>query len=403
MRGLAVLVALSLCGCSPAPSTPAPAVVRPGVEMLLESPPAVLRGKRIGLITNATGVDRRGRSTIDLLAASPDFHLVALFGPEHGIRGAAAPGETVASGRDEKTGLPIYSLYGATRKPTPGMLRDVDALVYDIQDVGVRQYTYVSTLGLAMQAAAEKGIPFVVLDRPDPITGRIVGGNILDPKFGSFVGLYPIASRYGMTVGELARFYNREFGIHAQLTVVRMEGWKRGMWYDETGLPWVNPSPNIRRLEAAIDYPGTVFLEGTNLSEGRGTEFPFEQTGAPWLDAGAVAREMNAMRLPGIRFEAVRFSVDSAAAKYPGQTLPGVRFVITDRDVYRPIPTTLRLIDAIRRRHPDHFRWSGTLDRLAGTDRLTKAIEAGTLPRLFAEWDREAARFRRMRAADLLY
>jgi uncharacterized protein YbbC (DUF1343 family) len=403
MRGLAVLVALSLCGCSSAPPAPAPAVVRPGIEVLLESPPAVLRGKRIGLITNATGVDRRGRSTIDLLAASPDFRLVALFGPEHGIRGAAAPGETVASGRDEKTGLPIYSLYGATRKPTPGMLRDVDALVYDIQDVGVRQYTYVSTLGLAMQAAAEKGIPFVVLDRPDPVTGRIVGGNILDPKFGSFVGLYPIASRYGMTVGELARFYNREFGIHAQLTVVRMEGWKRGMWYDETGLPWVNPSPNIRRLEAAIDYPGTVFLEGTYLSEGRGTVFPFEQTGAPWLDAEAVAREMNAMGLPGIRFDAVRFAVDSAAAKYPGQTLPGVRFVITDREVYRPIPTTLRLIDAVRRRHPDHFRWSGTLDRLAGTDRLTKAIEAGTLPQLLAEWDRDAARFRGMRAADLRY
>jgi uncharacterized protein YbbC (DUF1343 family) len=206
-----------------------------------------------------------------------------------------------------------------------------------------------------------------------------------------------------MTVGELARLYNEEFGIHAQLTVVRMEGWKRGMWFDQTGLPWVDPSPNIRRLEAAIDYPGTVFLEGTNLSEGRGTDLPFEQTGAPWLDAEAVAREMNAMRLAGIRFEPVRFTVDSAAAKYPGDTLPGIRFVVTDREVYRPIRATLLLIDAIRRRHPEHFRWSGTLDRLAGTDRLRKAIEAGTLPQLLAAWERDAARFQQRRAAYLLY
>jgi uncharacterized protein YbbC (DUF1343 family) len=407
------MLLLLLAGCAPARATPPAAAsaarptpagaVKPGVEVLLDSVPAVLRGKRVGLITNHTGRDRAGRSTIDLLAASTELRLVALFAPEHGIRGAAAPGETVESGRDGKTGLPVHSLYGATREPTPEMLEGIDVLVYDIQDVGARQYTYISTLGLGMRAAARKGIPFVVLDRPNPVTGTLVEGGVLDPAFSTFVGLYPIASRHGLTVGELARLYDGEFGIGADLTVVRMEGWRRDEWYDETGLPWVDPSPNIRRLEAAIHYPGTVYLEGTNLSEGRGTEAPFEQTGAPWLDAVAVAREMNALRLPGVRFDPVRFTVDSAAAKYPGQTIPGLRLVVTDRESYRPIRSTLLLIDAVRRRHPDEFRWSGTLDRLAGTDRLRKAIEGGTLRQLLEEWDRQAEVFRRTREAYLLY
>jgi uncharacterized protein YbbC (DUF1343 family) len=406
MRAIWILLGL-LPGCASAPApAPAPqtgAGVRPGIEVLLDSVPAVLRGKRVGLITNHTGRDRAGRSSIDLLAASPDLELVALFGPEHGIRGAAAPGEQVESGRDAKTGLPVYSLYGATRKPTPEMLRDVEVLVYDIQDVGARQYTYISTLGLAMEAAAAKGIPFVVLDRPNPVTGRIVEGNVLDPAFRSFVGQYPIASRHGLTVGELARLYDGEFHLGADLTVIPVEGWTRDGWYDGTGLPWVDPSPNIRRLEAAIHYPGTVFLEGTDLSEGRGTAAPFEQTGAPWLDAGGVAREMNAMGLPGIRYDPVRFTVDSAAAKYPGETLPGIRFVVTDRESYRPIRSTLLLIDAVRRRHPERFRWTGSIDRLAGTDRLRAAIDGGTLPRLLEEWDRQAEEFRRVRERYLLY
>jgi uncharacterized protein YbbC (DUF1343 family) len=402
MRATWILLAL-LPGCASAPAPLPGAGVRPGIEVLLDSVPAVLRGKRVGLITNHTGRDRAGRSSIDLLAASPDLELVALFGPQHGIRGAAAPGEHVGSGRDAKTGLPVYSLYGATRKPTPEMLRDVEVLVYDIQDVGARQYTYISTLGLAMEAAAERGIPFVVLDRPNPVTGRIVEGNVLDPAFRSFVGQYPIASRHGLTVGELARLYDGEFHLGADLTVVPVEGWTREMWYDETGLPWVDPSPNIRRLEAAAHYPGTVFLEGTNLSEGRGTETPFEQTGAPWLDAEGVAREMNAMGLPGVRYEPVRFTVDSAAAKYPGETLPGIRFVITDRESYRPIRSTLLLIDAVRRRHPEEFRWTGSIDRLAGTDRLRAAIDGGTLPQLLEEWNRQAEGFRRVRERYLLY
>src|SRR5438874_1877077 len=238
-RTAALLVAATLaCASSPA--------VRPGVEVFAEHPPARVLGKRVGLITNQSGVDRHGRSTIDLLRAMRELTLVALYSPEHGIRGVA---ETrVASTVDEKTGLPIHSLYGDTDKPTPQMLEGIDVLVYDIQDLGVRQYTFESTLALAMQAAAEKRIPIVVLDRPNPVTGTILEGNILEPAYESFVGIYPVLSRHGMTLGELARMYNAEQRIGADLTVVPVEGWRRDMWWDETGLPWVNPSPNIRRL-----------------------------------------------------------------------------------------------------------------------------------------------------------
>ena len=407
-----VLTVLIACVPAPAPSrepmrvaTPPPnaAIVRPGVEVLLADVPPVLRGKRVGLITNHTGIDRAGRSTIDRLVSAPELRLVALYSPEHGIRGTAAPGEKVASATDDRTGLPIHSLYGETRKPTTAMLREVDALLFDIQDIGARPYTYVYTMALAMQAAAERRIPVVVLDRPNPIGGEIVEGNLLDTAFASFVGMYPIPVRHGMTAGELAGLFNERFGIGADLTVVRAEGWRRDQWFDETGLPWVPPSPNIPRLASAIHYPGTVFFEGTNLSEGRGSDHPFEQTGAPWLRASEVAAAMNALALPGVRFEAVEFTPRAGSAKFPGQPLRGVRLVATDRQRYRPVRASLLLIDAIRRMHPEHFRWSGSLDRLAGTDRLRLAIEGGTLLPLLEEWDREAERFRDQRRARLLY
>src|SRR5207237_388978 len=293
---------------------------------------------------------------------------------------------------DETTGLPVHSLYGDTEKPTPQMLEGIDVLVYDIQDLGVRQYTFESTLALAMQAAAEKGIPIVVLDRPNPVTGTILEGNILEPAYESFVGIYPVLSRHGMTLGELARMYNAEQRIGADLTVVPVEGWRRDMWWDETGLPWVNPSPNIRRLEAAIHYPGTVFFEATNVSEGRGTDLPFEQIGAPWLRNTEVVAAMNAMNLPGIRFEAVEFPTAETARKYPGQMLKGVRFTLTDRASYRPLATSLLMIHLIRRLHPDQFQWAGgTLERHGGSARLRQAIEAGTLPELLREWERDQA------------
>jgi uncharacterized protein YbbC (DUF1343 family) len=394
-RTAALLVAATL-GCASAPA------VRPGVEVFAEHPPARVLGKRVGLITNQSGVDRQGRSTIDLLRAMRELTLVALYSPEHGIRGVA---ETrVASTADEKTGLPIHSLYGDTYKPTPQMLEGVDVLVYDIQDLGVRQYTFESTLALALQAAAEKGIPIVVLDRPNPVTGTILEGNILEPAYQSFVGIYPVLSRHGMTLGELAKLYNAEQRIGADLTVVPVEGWRRSMWWDETGLPWVNPSPNIRRLEAAIHYPGTVFFEATNVSEGRGSDLPFEQIGAPWLRNTEVVAAMNAMNLPGIRFEAVEFPTAETARKYPGQTLKGVRFTLTDRASYRPLATSLMMIDLIRRLHPDQFPWTGaTLERHGGSARLRQAIEGGTLAELLREWERDQATFRKKRAPYLIY
>jgi uncharacterized protein YbbC (DUF1343 family) len=292
------------------------------------------------------------------------------------------------------------------------MLADIDVLLYDVQDSGARPYTRVSTMALSMQAASEKGIPFVVLDRPNPVAGVHVEGNILDPDFASFVGMYPIPMRHGMTLGELARLYNDAFGIDSDLTVVPMDGWSREMWFDETGLAWLTPSPNLRRLEAAIFYPGTVLLEGTNLSEGRGTDAPFEQTGAPWLRAQEVVDGMNALTLPGVRFDAVQLAIEPGAGKYPGQTVPGVRFLLTDRDVYEPVATAVRLIDLVRRLHPGKFAWHGanqrepgmmSIDRLAGTDHLRRAIDSGTTEELLQEWKRDAARFRQIREPYLLY
>lgn len=370
--------------------------VRPGIEIFLADIPADLRGRRVGLITNHTGIDRAGTLAIDLIARHPQLELVALMAPEHGIRGTIAPGVKVQHEVDDKTGVPVFSLYLAEdRGPTPEMLKDVDVLVYDLQEVGGRTWTYVSTMALAMQAAKARGMPFVVLDRPNPIGGEIVEGAPLDPRFASFVGMYPIPARHGMTVGELATLFNTRHGIGADLRVVKADGWRRSQWQDETGLPWVNPSPNLRSLAAVTHYPGTVYFEGTNLSEGRGTDRPFEQTGAPWLDAPAVAQAMDAQRLPGVRFEAVTLTIEPTARKFPGETLPGLRFVITDRQAYRPVRTALLVIDEIRRRHPDQFQWSSTIDRLAGSDRVRLAIEAGTLAPLLDEWDREAAAFAR--------
>ena len=401
------LVALVLASCAPAyAQSPDTSAVAPGVEQFLADVPPAVRGQRVGLITNHTGVDGRGTSIIDRLFASRQFRLVALFGPEHGIRGTAADGVKISSGVDRRTRLPIFSLYGETRKPTRRMLANIDVLMFDMQDIGARPYTYISTMGLAMRAAKEKGIPFVVLDRPNPIGGHIVEGNILDTAFKSFTGMFPIAIRHGMTVGELARMFNDRFGIGAALIVVPARGWRRDVWFDETRLPWVNPSPNIRRLETAIHYPGTVFIEATNLSEARGSDRPLEQAGAPWLRARAVADSMNAMGLPGVRFEATRFTPARGTAKYGGVSLQAVRFVLTDRETYRPIRTALLFIDLVRRMHPGTFRWQergAGLDRLAGTDELRQAIEAGRLRELLAEWEVEAEEFGSIRGKYLLY
>jgi uncharacterized protein YbbC (DUF1343 family) len=399
-----VLLAAFLQGPAPAqPAAPA-SMVRPGIEVFLSDVPARLRGKRVGLITNHSATDRTRTPDIDLIARHTDLRLVALFAPEHGIRGDAPAGATIANDVDAKTGLPVHSLYMTEdRGPTPEMLKGVDVLVYDLMEVGGRTWTYVSTMALSMQAAARTGIPFVVLDRPNPIGGEIVEGARLDPKFASFVGMYPIPARHGMTVGELARMFNEQHGIGADLIVVQAANWRRGQWQDQTGLPWVNPSPNLRSLAALSSYPGSVYFEGTNLAEGRGTDRPFEQIGAPWLNAPEVARVMNALTLPGIRFEALTVAVEKTAGKFPGQTIPAIRFAITDRQTYRPVRTALVLIDEIRRQHPKDFAWRSTIDRLTGSDKVRLAIEAGTLPELLEDWERDAATFGESRKAFFLY
>ena len=406
MRLLPALLLLAACAPvqTPAPAATSSAVVLPGIDVFIADVPAALRGKRVALITNQSGISRSGQSDIDLIAANKDLKLVALMAAEHGIRGTAAAGASIADETDPKTGVPIYSLYESEdRGPTPAMLKDVDAIVYDLQEVGGRTWTYVSTMALAMKAAKEKGIPFVVLDRPNPIGGEIVEGGLVDSGYRSFVGMYPIPARHGMTVGELATLFNTKFGIGADLIVVKAANWKRSQWFTDTGLPWVNPSPNLRSPAALNDYPGTVYFEGTNVTEGRGTDRPFEQGGASWLDAPAVVRTMNAKQLPGIRFEAITMPVAKTAAKYPGQVIPAIRFVITDRETYRPVSTALILIDEIRRQHPTEFKWGPSIDRLTGSDKARKAIDAGRLPELLAEWDRVAAQFKRDREPYLLY
>ena len=397
----AIMMSIAVTATGQGPST---AAVRPGIEVFLNNVPAALRGRRVALITNHSAVDRARTSDIDLIAQHKQLKLVALLAPEHGIRGDAPAGAKVDDETDPKTGIPIFSLYKSEdHGPTPEMLRDVDALIYDLQEVGGRTWTYVSTMVLAMEAAKKKGIPFVVLDRPNPIGGEIVEGALLDPKFKSFVGMYPIPARHGMTVGELAVLFNTKFALGAELIVIQTLNWRRAQWQDQTGLPWVNPSPNLRSLAALTSYPGSVYFEGTNLTEGRGTDRPFEQIGAPWLDTGAVVRTMNAMRLPGIVFEAITMPVASTAAKFPGQAIPGIRFDITDRQSYRPVRTMLLLIDAIRRQHPGEFAWGKTIDRLTGSDKVRLAIDAGRLPALLEQWDREAAGFGEMRKPVLLY
>jgi uncharacterized protein YbbC (DUF1343 family) len=402
---VASLVLLAACARTSVTVGPfADGVVRPGLDVFLADVPAALRGKRIGLIANHSAIDRTARPAIDLIAEHKDLQLVALFAPEHGIRGTAAAGAKVDDERDSKTGLPIYSLYKTEdRGPADSMLTNVDVLVYDLQEVGGRTWTYVSTMALSMMAAKRKGIPFVVLDRPNPIGGEIVEGAPLDPKFKSFVGMYSIPARHGMTVGELATLFNTRFGIGANLIVIKAANWKRSMWFEDTGLPWVNPSPNLRSPSALKNYPGTVYFEGTNLTEGRGTPRPFEQIGAPWLNAAEVARVMNAKGLPGIRFDLITMAVEPTAAKHKGLTIPAIRFVITDRNAYRPVRSALTLIDEIRRQHTADFAWTASIDRLAGTDRVRLAIEAGTLPALLDEWDRQAGEFRRGVSDLLLY
>jgi uncharacterized protein YbbC (DUF1343 family) len=412
MRPLAALALLTFVVSAagvPAVAAQAPtsaAGVVPGVEVLLADSLGVLRGRRVGLITNHTGRDRQGTSSIDLLYRAPGVRLTAIFGPEHGLRGTAEGGARIASTVDSATGVPIYSLYGETLVPTASMLRDVDVLVYDIQDVGARVYTYVWTMALAAEAAHRLGKRFVVLDRPDPIRADRVEGGVLERQFRSFTGRYPVALRYGLTPGELLRYLVGTGEVKADVTVIPMRGYRRSMWWDETGLTWVSPSPNIRDPETALLYPGTVFFEAANPSEGRGTDAPLKLVGAPWLtDAGAVARELNARRLPGVRFDSVLRRV-AAGSEWGGRTIPMVRVTVTDRDALRPTEVGVWMVRAIYRRHPAEWRWRGNgIEQLAGSRALREAVRTSdaAVTALITRWRAESAAFARATTPYRLY
>jgi uncharacterized protein YbbC (DUF1343 family) len=365
----------------------------------------LIQGKRVGLITNHTGRDRAGRRNVDLLFGAPGVKLVALFGPEHGFAGSVRGGDRIGLATDSATGLPVYSLYGETRIPTPAMLSEIDVLLYDVQDVGARVYTYVWTMALAAEAATKAGKQFLVLDRPDPIRADRVEGGVLERAHRSFVGQYEVALRYGLTPGELLRYLVGSGRVRADVGVVPMQGYRRGMWYSETGLPWISPSPNIPDEESALLYAGTVFFEATNLSEGRGTDAPLKQVGAPWMtDAAAIAREMNAMRLRGIRFVARQAAV-RRGEKYGGRTIPMVRLQVTARDSADIVRAATWLLHTIRRRHPRDFAWQrgNGIEELSGTRAFRRAIDQGSVPAILARWDRESREFREATAPYWLY
>jgi uncharacterized protein YbbC (DUF1343 family) len=383
--------------------------VRTGLEVLLENPPDVLRGKRIGLITNPTGVTPDLQSGADLLAARHDMHLVALFGPEHGIRGNGGAGVSVASAIDPATGLPVYSLYGPNRKPTPAMLRGLDALVFDVQDVGARFYTYVSTMALAMQAAAENNLLFVVLDRPDPLGGELVEGPVLDPRWSSFIGMYPIPIVHGMTVGELAEYINNESHVNARLLVVKMEGWHRSMWFDQTGLPWVMTSPGIPHFNTAMLYPAMGPIGDTSLSVGGLTSKPFEFVGQTYVYPPRLRAALEEEHPGGVAFREVYWSGEPWTES-GGPQYGGVEIRITNRAAYRPVRLTLDIIEAFRRLYPRQFTWGGrwgdqyVFDVDMGTDQVRRALMAGETPeQIERSWQPALGRFMQVREKYLLY
>ena len=359
-----------------APAADPPRQVLTGIDVLERDRFRQLRGRRVGLITNHTGRTRDGRGTPAVLQAAADVTLVAIFSPEHGFSGALDQ-SNVPDAEDPATGLPVRSLYGATRRPTAEMLADLDTIVYDIQDIGCRFYTYVSTMGEAMKAAAEHGKRFVVLDRPNPINGSDVAGPMLDAGGESFVGWHTMPLRHGMTVGELARLFDAELELRLDLVVVPCEGWRRHDAWEATGLEWVNPSPNMRSLTAAFLYPGIGLLETTNVSVGRGTDTPFEVFGAPWISGQALAAELAARGLPGVAFVPVSFTPDSSTFK--GERCGGVNVVITDRDAFEPVRTGLEIAVALRRLHPDDWKVDG-YGRLLGRREVLDAIRGGRGP-----------------------
>jgi uncharacterized protein YbbC (DUF1343 family) len=381
--------------------------VLPGLEVLLRDSAHLVRGKRAGFITNHTSVTSDGRSGIDVLHESPEVNLVALYAPEHGLRGTAHGGDWIANGRDAKTGVRILSLYGRTQKPTPGMLQGIDVLLFDIQDVGARPYTYVWTMAMAMEAAADAKIPFVVLDRPNPITGRMEGPLMqfeMRNQGQAITGYYPVPMRHGMTVGEVARYVNEEFRVGARLHVVPADGWRANAWFDQTELPWISPSPNIRSLDAVLTYSGLVMLEAVNLSVGRGTDQPFFYVGAPWLDNAALLRRLQEFQLPGVEFSAARFVPRGAGwVPFRDQPVRAVHLRLTDREAYQPVLTALVLLAEIRRLHPRDVG-IGSMLQMLGSRWAREALVRGDDPReIWRRWEEENREWNAIRERYRLY
>ncbi len=379
------------------PVSPGP--VQSGLDVLVAEQFARLAGRRVGLVTNQTGVDSRGRRGIDLLAAAPGVRLKAIFSPEHGLTGEATG--DVPHWRDPARGIPVWSLYGDDRRPTAAMLKGVDTLVVDLQDVGVRYYTYLATLLYVLEEGARRGLPVVVLDRPNPITGKVVEGPLMDPDLRSFTGPHAIPVRTGLTIGEFARLVAAERKIPVSLTVVPMTGWQRALWYDETRLRWVNPSPNIRSVTQALLYAGIGLLEGTNLSVGRGTDAPFEVVGAPWIDPVALAEAMNRKGLPGVSFQPGVFTPSADA--YAAQQVSGVRLQVTDRDAIRPVTVALALAEEIRARYGQQFNAEAIQNLLVNRSTMWAFLRGEPLPRLMAWAEAERADFLHRRASYLIY
>lgn len=384
--------------------------VRTGADRLAESAERYLSGKRIGLLTNPTGITRDFRSTIEVCAEQTVGALTALFACEHGIRGERQAGLKFEDETDPDLGIPVYSLYGNHRAPTPDMLETVDAIVFDIQDLGVRFYTYLTTLLYTMQACAKADKELIVLDRPNPLGGLSVEGGVLRDGFQSMVGAWPIPFRTGMTIGEFARLANSQSETKCRLQVVPLDGWIRDMEYPDTGLPWVMPSPNMPTMDTVRVYAGTCLVEGTNLSEGRGTTRPFEMIGAPWLDARKTAEALNRQGLPGVVFHPVYFT--PMFSKHKGELCGGVQLYVTEPGVYRSVRTGLFLLAHIRRLHPEQFAWlppfkegsKSFIQLLTGSDVVPQTLrEPGDAERIADEWDKEAAKWSKSREAWLLY
>ena len=388
--------------------------VQPGLEVLL-SDPKPIAGKKIGLVTNQSGVTGDLRHVVDLLHRGTNWKLTTLFGPEHGIWGEAQDMAHVGHSVDPMTGLTVYSLYGASEAdlaPKAELLKGLDALVIDLQDIGSRYYTFIYTMALCMREAGKAGVQVIVLDRPNPINGVQMEGNIREEKYSSFVGMFALPVRHGMTAGELARYFNKVFRLDCDLVVVPMRGWKRSMWWDETGLPWVLPSPNMPTLATATVYPGMCLIEGTNLSEGRGTTHPFELFGAPWLDPFKLAGKLNDVGLPGIRFRPHFFL--PTFQKHAGKVCGGVELHVTDRSSFEPFRTGLWCVKIAREMNPEQFDWRRetyefvsdrlAIDLLAGTARYRELVESGgDIEEWMAEWKKPLDEFAERRAEFLLY